>query len=434
LGWHPPERFGLSRRPRPPGVRILFLTQWFDPEPSFKGLLFAKELNRRGHQVSVLTGFPNYPGGKLYPGYRVRLWQRETMEGVNILRVPLYPSHDRSALGRVANYLSFALSAAVLGPLLTPEVDVVYVYHPPATVGLAALAFRWLRGVPCVYDVQDLWPDTLLATGMVRGALIPTLVGWWCDGVYRVVNAIVVLSPGFKRRLLERGVPAAKIDVIYNWCDEPDGGSLPAVLPAGEKNALAGRFNVVFAGNMGPAQDLDTVLRAARLVAVSHPAVQFVLVGGGLDTERLKTAVVAEGLANVIFLPRRPPSAIGAVLAAADVLLVHLRDNPLFAITIPSKTQAYLAAGRPVLMAVRGDATDLVREAQAGLTCEPGNAEQLAATVRAFVALPPAQREAMGEAGRCFYREHLALAHGVSKFERILHEVAAAQTLSFAVH
>ena len=183
-------------------MRILFLTQWFDPEPSFKGLLFAKELKRRGHQVSVLTGFPNYPGGKLYPGYSVRLWQRETMEGVDILRVPLYPSHDRSALGRVANYLSFALSAAVLGPLLTAEADVVYVYHPPATVGLAALAFRWLRGVPCVYDVQDLWPDTLLATGMVRGALIPTLVGWWCDVVYRVVNAIVVLSPGYKRRLL----------------------------------------------------------------------------------------------------------------------------------------------------------------------------------------------------------------------------------------
>jgi glycosyltransferase involved in cell wall biosynthesis len=406
-------------------VRILLLTQWFDPEPSFKGLLFAKELKRRGHQVSVLTGFPNYPGGKLYPGYSVRLWQRETMEGVDILRVPLYPSHDRSALGRVANYLSFALSAAVLGPLLTAEADVVYVYHPPATVGLAALAFRCLRGVPCVYDVQDLWPDTLLATGMVRGALIPTLVGWWCDGVYRVVNHIVVLSPGFKRRLHERGVPAAKIDVIYNWCDEPDGGAFPAVLPAGEKNAMAGRCNVVFAGNMGPAQDLDTVLRAARLVLRSHPAVQFVLVGGGLDTERLKTAVVAEGLTNVIFFPRRPPSAIGAVLAAADVLLVHLRDEPLFAVTIPSKTQAYLAAGRPILIAVRGDATDLVRKAQAGLTCEPGDAEQLAATVRAFVALPPAQREAMGRAGRDYYAAELSLSRGVDHFEALFVKASA---------
>lgn len=406
-------------------MRILLLTQWFDPEPCFKGLLFAKELMRRGHHVSVLTGFPNYPGGKVYPGYRVRLWQRETMEGVDILRVPLYPSHDRSAFGRGVNYLSFALSAAVLGPLLTAEADVVYVYHPPATVGLAALAFRWLRGVRCVYDVQDLWPDTLLATGMVRGALIPTLVGWWCAGVYRVVNHIVVLSSGFKRRLLERGVPAAKIDVICNWCDEPEGGARPAVLPAGEKNAMAGRFNVVFAGNMGPAQDLDTVLRAARLVVSSHPAVQFVLVGGGLDTERLKRAVVAEGLANVIFLPRRPPSAIGAVLAAADVLLVHLRDDPLFAVTIPSKTQAYLSAGRPVLMAVRGDSAELVRRARAGLTCEPGNAAKLAAAVGAFVALPLAQREAMGRAGRDYYAAELSLSRGVDHFEDLFVKVSA---------
>jgi len=406
-------------------VRILLLTQWFDPEPSFKGLLFAQELRRRGHRVSVLTGFPNYPGGKLYPGYRVRAWQRETIDGIEVLRVPLYPSHDRGAAGRVANYLSFALAAAVLGPMLTPEVDVVYVYHPPATVGLAALTFRWLRGVPCVYDVQDLWPDTLLATGMVRGALIPTLVGWWCAAVYRAVDHIVVLSPGFKRRLIERGVPAAKVDVIYNWCDEPDRTVIPPALPAEEKAALAGRFNIVFAGNMGPAQDLDTVLRAARLLAATLPAVQFVLVGGGLDTERLKAIVAAEGATNVIFLPRRPPSAIGAVLAAADVLLVHLRDDPLFAVTIPSKTQAYLAAGRPVLMAVRGDSADLVRQAGAGLACEPGDAGRLVAAVAAFVDLPRDRREAMGRAGRDYYAAQLSLVRGVDHFDRLFAAVAA---------
>lgn len=401
-------------------MRILLLTQWFDPEPSFKGLLFARELSRRGHQVSVLTGFPNYPGGKLYPGYRVRLWQRETIDGIDILRVPLYPSHDRSALGRVANYLSFALSASTLGLLLTRRVDVAYVYHPPATVGLPAMAFRWLRGVPCVYDIQDLWPDTLMATGMVTGGFIPRVVAWWCGLVYRAMDRLVVLSPGFKRLLVERGVPAEKVEVIYNWCDEPDRAAPLAVLPVEEGAVLAGRFNVVFAGNMGLAQDLDTVLAAARLLTASHPVVQFVLVGGGLDTARLKAAVAITGLANVIFLPRRSPSAIGAVLSAADVLLVHLRDDPLFAVTIPSKTQAYLAAGRPILMAVRGDAVELVRQSGGGIGCSPGDPAALAAAVGALCALSREQREAMGRAGREYYRQHLALDSGAAKFERIL--------------
>lgn len=405
-------------------MRILFLTQWFEPEPSFKGLLFAKELMRRGHQVSVLTGFPNYPGGKLYPGYRVRLWQRETIEGVNILRVPLYPSHDCSALGRVANYLSFALSASTLGPLLVRNVDVAYVYHPPATLGLPAMAFRWLRGVPCVYDIQDMWPDTLMATGMVSGGFIPSLVAWWCRQVYRAMDRLVVLSPGFKRLLTERGVPPEKIKVIYNWWDEPEPILAPAVLPADEKAMLVGRFNVIFAGNMGLAQGLDTLLEAARQLAFSHPSVQFVLIGGGLDSDRLKAAVVADGLTNVIFLPRRPPSAIGAVLAAADVLLVHLRDDPLFAVTIPSKTQAYLATGRPILMAVRGDAAELVRKAGAGLTCEPGDATQLAATVSKFVKLPKERREAMGRAGRDYYAIHLSLRRGADYFCEVFAEAA----------
>ncbi len=405
-------------------MRILILSQWFDPEPSFKGLQFARELQRRGHRVSVLTGFPNYPGGNLYPGYRIRLWQREAIDGVDILRVPLYPSHDRSALGRVANYLSFAVSATIFGPLLAPQVDVMYVYHPPVTVGLPALAFRWLRGLPCVYDIQDLWPDTLMATGMVRGAIIPMIVSWWCGAVYRGVNRIVVLSPGFKRRLVERGVPADKVEVIYNWCDESNQAAAPKPLPKEESLALIGRFNVVFAGNMGPAQDLDTLLSAARLLEVSHPVVQFVLVGGGLDAERLKETVAASGLGNVIFLPRRPPSAMGAVLSAADVLLVHLRDDPLFAVTIPSKTQAYFAAGRPIIMAVRGDAAELVQQAGAGFSCSPSDADQLAKTVAAFVAMPLVQREVMGRAGRDYYATQLSLSRGVSHFEELFAKIA----------
>ena len=192
-------------------MRILMLTQWFDPEPTFKGLAFAKELVRLGHEVEVLTGFPNYPGGELYEGYKIRLIQRENIDGISVLRVPLYPSHDGSALRRIANYVSFAFSAAFIGALLVKPADVMYVYHPPATVGFAASVIGMVRRIPFVYDIQDLWPDTLAATGMLNNPSILKLVDSGCRFIYRHAAKIVVLSPGFKEMLITRGVPAKKI-------------------------------------------------------------------------------------------------------------------------------------------------------------------------------------------------------------------------------
>ena len=148
-------------------MRILILSQWFDPEPTFKGLLFARELAARGHDVEVLTGFPNYPGGHVYPGYRIRPWVREQIDGVSILRVALYPSHDKSAFGRALNYTSFAISAALIGTALIRKPAVVYVYHPPATIGFAATVIGFFRKVPFLYDIQDLWPDTVALSGMM---------------------------------------------------------------------------------------------------------------------------------------------------------------------------------------------------------------------------------------------------------------------------
>jgi colanic acid biosynthesis glycosyl transferase WcaI len=200
-------------------MRILILSQWFDPEPTFKGLAFARELVRRGHEVEVLTGFPNYPGGEVYPGFRVRPWQRERVGDISVLRVPLYPSHGRSVPGRLANYGSFALSASI-GSAFVKRPDVIYVYHPPGTIGLPAIIARVFRRAPVVYDVQDLWPDTVAATGTLTHSTVLRLLGRWCRLVYRNADRLVVLSPGFKTALMERGVPESKIDVIYNWCDE----------------------------------------------------------------------------------------------------------------------------------------------------------------------------------------------------------------------
>src|ERR1035437_8276696 len=201
-------------------MKILILTQWFEPEPTFKGMLFARELVARGHDVEVLTGFPNYPGGKVYPGYRIRPWTREKVDGINVLRVALYPSHNNSGLHRALNYLSFAFSACVIGTALIRKPDVMYVYHPPITVGFAAAVIGFLRRTPFVYDIQDLWPDTVAASVMMSNPMALALLGKLCKFVYRRANHITVLSPGFKEPLAGRGVSPDKIDVIYNWCDE----------------------------------------------------------------------------------------------------------------------------------------------------------------------------------------------------------------------
>jgi len=399
--------------------RILFLTQWFYPELSFKGLPFAKELSKLGYEVQVLTGFPNYPGGKVYDGYKIKLFQREIIDGISIFRVPLYPSHDNKALNRIANYTSFALSASFLGFLGIKRPDVIYVYHPPATIGLPALFLRLLYRVPFVYDIQDLWPDTLQTTGMVNSKVVLWLVKKWCQLVYSQAAKIVVLSPGFRDILNKRGVSMDKIEVIYNWCDEEHLQEVVRNESLGKELGMVDRFNIVFAGTMGKAQSLSAVLDAARLLRDKLPKVQFVFIGGGIDIERLKKIKDAQGLTNVSFLPHRPMSEIGEILGLADVLLVHLKDDPLFKITIPGKTQAYMAAGRPILMGVKGDAAALVDKAGAGLACMPEDPQDIALAVEKMYNLPKEKLDRMGQNGRSFYKQELSLHVGARRFEKI---------------
>lgn len=401
---------------------MLLLTQWFDPEPTFKGQVFARELVRQGFDVEVVTGFPNYPGGKVYAGYRIKLIQRECIDGVQITRLPLYPNHDQSAVKRVLNYSSFAASVLVYGLFMAKRADVMYAYHPPLTVGVAASLIRWVRGIPLVYDIQDMWPDTLRATGMLNNPRALAMVARLCDWVYKRVDQLVVLSPGFKRLLLQRGVPERKIDMIYNWADESALMSPVGVVPAAFPTA--DRFRMVFAGNMGKAQALDSVLDAAAILQARGSRASFVMLGGGVEVSRLKSRTLEMKLGNVVFLPPVPMSEVGTVLSAADVLLVHLRKDPLFEITIPSKTQAYMAVGRPLLMAVNGDAADLVRQAKCGLTAESGNPQALADAVDALAALPADELKMMGENASRFYREALGLQVGAAKFAAVFESLS----------
>lgn len=410
------------------GLRVCFLTQWFDPEPgALRGLPLARWLNKRGMDVKVLTGFPNYPGGRVYQGYRIRPWQREVMDGIPVLRVPLYPSHDSTIKGRAANYGSFALSASTIGASLIGGADIGFVYHPPPTVGLAAYVMKKLRGMPFIYHIADMWPESVVESGMAGGGtrlkVIKNVLTKWCDWVYGQASAITVLSPGFKRLLIERGVPGEKIHVIYNWTDD-------TVFKPGQRDTelerelgFRGRFNVVYAGNMGVFQGLSTLIRAA--VLVKHiPEVQIVLAGTGQQESELKGLAAELGADNVRFLGRRHFREMPKINDISDVLVVHLKDLGFFGYTIPSKTQVSMASGRPVLMAVRGDAADVINAARCGITCQPENEREMADAIIRLYGMGKKELDEMGSRGRRFYLDEMSLDRGGALMESLLHKTA----------
>ncbi|MDQ3980030.1 MAG: glycosyltransferase family 4 protein, partial [Actinomycetota bacterium] len=276
--------------------------------------------------------------------------------------------------------------------------------------------------VPYVLDVQDLWPESAESSGMVRSPWILNAIDRWCRMSYRRASHIIVPTQGFKRALTERGVPEDKISVIFNWSDEGAAGAgsqRESSLPPAVLRALDGGFNVVYAGTMGPVQALECVIAAAELLA-DRPDVRFVFVGDGVETAKLTELAATSGLENVRFLPRQAPKDVVPILVNADALLVHLKDDPLTRVSIPQKTQAYMAAGRPIIMAVRGEASDLVRRARAGVVCEPGDPASIARAVRELSAMAPHELAAMGRNGRQFYEENFAFSSGVGKVEAVL--------------
>lgn len=377
-------------------MHILLISQWYLPEPQKLVGELAESLQESGHRVTVLTGFPNWPAGRVYPGYSCRHWQRETIHGVSVVRVPMYPDHSKSALRRVASLLSFAAAATVFAPFLIARPDVIHVLQPVTAVFPAWLLGK-LWGVPVTLEVQDMWPETLRATGLVRRPWLLQIVNRYTTWAYRRCSAIRVISEGFRQNLLGKGVSPRNLVVIPNWVDTtfyrpPADDRAPP-----EENEQ--RFKVIFAGAIGAAQDLDTLVDAAQLLR-DLPRLQFLIAGDGVDRRRLEAKAQDLALDSVRFFGWKPEEEMPGFLGQADVLLLHLRDDPLFRITIPHKTYIYLAMGRPILGAVEGDAAEVIKAAGAGIPCRPSDPIDLAAAVRKIASMHKTDRDALGASGR----------------------------------
>ena len=337
-------------------------------------------------------------------------------DGIRVIRVYSFISHSKSRIFRALAYLSFMVTALVAATIVRRP-DVVYAYHPQITVGMIGVFLKKIKGVPYVTDVQDLWPDALSSTGIQGDGIIFRIVGRLCSLVYAQAAHVVVLSQGYRSSLIQRAVPGEKISVVYNWYAVAD--SLEEV---DKKNPLISnyRYKLVYAGNLGAAQDLRPVIEA--VASLESEGVSITLIGAGIQRDKLIQYVESISAKNIFFCDYVAPAEIGKYLSKADVLLVHLRDDPLFRITIPSKIQSYLYAGKPIVVAVGGEARDIVLDAGAGVAALPGNVESIASATREIIGCVE-RWKVIGSNGRKYYDKFMGRDIGINKIFGILKQI-----------
>lgn len=408
-------------------MRVGLLTQWYDPEPGPAALpgVLARGLHDRGHEVQVLTGFPNYPDGQVAAGYRVRRRLDERRDEVAVRRVALYPSHDASAVRRFATYASFGGAATAFGLDALRGLDALWVNYSPITVAWPMWAARLRFGLPALVHVLDLWPDTILASGFGKPwwlhALSARALHAWCGAMYDAAGAVAYISPGVGDLLQKRGVPARKLAYIPMWADEhvlrPEAPDL-----RDELGIDADQVVLVYAGALGPAQGLETLIEACA--RVRDPRLVCLIAGSGIAESSLRSATERRGLTNVRFLGRMPPSEIPRLTATSDLQYVGLRPHALSGVTMPSKTQAILASGKAMLVVAEGDVARVAQESGAGFTASPDDVDSVASLLEEACGRGRDELRRLGARARAYYDRTFSAERGIDQVEALLVQVA----------
>jgi len=388
-------------------MKILVWTQYFWPE-NFHINQVVDELRAQGADVTVLTGKPNYPEGKIFEGYRSCGIQTEYYGGVEVIRLPLRARGKNSGKGMALNYLSFIVSGYLFAPwaLRGRRFDVVFVYGlSPLLQALPAVFVAFIKRAPLVVWVQDIWPETLVATGFIKSKLILKLVEYAVRYIYRFSDSILIQSEGFRSSVRRLTKKCSKIRFFPNSAKE-----LVSTMPpmSSKLYEISRHFSVVFAGNIGVAQSCATIVDAACLLQ-AHQGIKFFIVGSGREEDALAQQIRDLGITNVELLGRVSPEAVSDIYAVSSALLVTLKADPGLSSTIPSKVQGYLAAGKPVVASCNGETARIIADAQAGLSCRAEDSAALASTVLELYNSDSVRREAMGRQGREFFLKHYHL-------------------------
>ena len=364
-------------------------------------------LKARGHEVCVLTGMPNYPDGKIFDGYSWRKKRHEEMEGIPIVRVPLFARREGRGWQMAINFLSFALSACLLAPwvLRGKRFDVIFTYEvSPVTVGLPAVLMAKIHRARHFFWVLDLWPETLAATGAVKSPGVLALVGKMVRWIYRNCDRILLQSKSFVQPVLNVGAEEQQLRYFPNWAEALYQSVVPAEKAVERKEMPDSGFVVMFAGNLGAAQALDSIVEAAE--CLKDRDIHWVILGDGRRRAWLESQVQAKCLAKVHILGSRPMQTMPTYFALADAMLVTLKDDPVMSTTIPGKVQSYLACGRPIIGALSGAGADVIHESGAGYVVPPDDVHGLARVVGEMSRLPVVERNKMGKAARDYYEQH----------------------------
>lgn len=407
-------------------IRVGMVSEFYDPEggsavvPGF----IARTLSKRGMKVDVLTGFPNYPHGRTYSNYRQLPYVLEQHDAVRVHRVPLYPSHSTRAISRIAAYSSFAATSTLAMRCLR-HCEVILVYSTPVSAGLGPAIGRLFGRRPVVTLVEDLWPETLIHSGIAGESrtwqLAAGFAGTLSDWIYRKSDAIAVIAPSMVDALVARGYPRSKIHVRYNWVPDeltPDPLTTPVVRSETKRST-----DFIYAGNLGEPQGVESIIQAAALLR-ERSDISFTLVGSGVLAPVLRERIHREQLTNVRLLDPRPLDEVRRLVAEADVQLVTLAPRPLFEMTIPSKIQFSLAFGKPMVAAVAGDPAFVARESGAAIVCEPGDVPALAAAVLRAATLSSSELDAMGRRGEQYFHSHFSEDVAGAAMASLLEEVA----------
>lgn len=406
-------------------MRLLVVSQYFWPE-TFRVNDLVQELVERGHEVTVLTGLPNYPEGEVFPAYRRDPALFSRYAGARVLRVPVAP-RGRGSVRLAVNYLSFVVSGLLLGPwrLRGQAFDAIFMFQTsPVTAALPALLLRRIKRAPVLMWVLDLWPETLAAVGVVRS---PRLLGWvgrMVSFIYRRCDRILVQSRAFYDNVRRYAGGTERIRYFPGWAEPIFQGALEDVEPAPETAPYRDTFNVMFAGNIGDAQDFPAVLDAAQILR-DRADIRWLVVGDGRAAAMVRDEVQRRGLQQrVVLLGRHPIERMPSFFRAAGALLVSLKDDPIFNVVIPGKVQSYLAAGLPIVAMLDGEGARVVEEAGAGLVCRAGDGRALAERVAALAGMSAAERAAMGALGREYCRREFDRDALIDALEGWLDELA----------
>lgn len=379
----------------------------------------------RGHEVTVLTGIPNYPSGRIFSGYGYFSKRREQYAGVEVIRVPLIPRGNGGAIRLALNYISFALAASVLGPLrCRGKFDVIFVHEPsPITVGLPAVVLKKIKHAPILFWVLDLWPESLTAAGSIRTPWLLHLVEGLVRWIYRHCDRLLMQSQCFFSHAEHLGAEGQRLRYFPNWAENFYRPVEPGQAVPDFCSALPGGFRVMFAGNIGVAQDLPTLLAAAEKLK-NFPDIHWVVVGEGRMSGWVKLEIERRGLGkNVHLIGRHAPDVMPALFAQADAMLVSLKREPIFELTVPAKLQAYFACGRPVIGALQGEGARIISEAKAGVVCSPEDAEALVQAVLSLYQMTGEERSKMGEAGRVYYEANFEREMLFNQLEKWMREL-----------